>query len=312
MKRIKSVVSVFVGLVAIFMLCKWNGGIRAFASCDLNTSIEVVDTEIDNDEMHIMLGDIKVSYVLANNYGYTNFCARFNYNPSKLQVVKQKNSWQAAFTIGDAGEGQSFTFIDNHSSGILGFSTMGDFNSQSDDLVSVYFRPIPNAISETDQISDLIYAPEIETLLDLSNQHPNTDDPSGAVDYTISEQFEYFVPVSYSFKLGNINGDDNITVADAQNILLMLSAYQGVLTTDTETNVFDNDPNFSGLFIEINGVSTLVLQVADVNFDGIIDTTDASLVLQYVVEGVSGTPHPDECQIGEVQTRVKYFLCFTN
>jgi len=191
---------------------------------------------------------------------------------------------------------------------------MGDFNSQSDDLVSVYFRPIPNAISETDQISDLIYAPEIVTLLDLSNQHPNTDDPSGAVDYTISEQFKYFVPVSYNFKLGNINGDDNITVADAQNILLMLSAYQGVLTTDTETNVFDNDPNFSGLFIEINGVSTLVLQVADVNFDGIIDTTDASLVLQYAVDEVSGTPHPpaEECQIGQPQNRVLYILCFTN
>jgi hypothetical protein len=111
MKRIKSVVSVFMGLVAIFMLCKWNGGIRAFASCDLNTRIEVVDTEIDNSKMHIMLGDIKVTYVLANNNGYTNFCARFNYNPSKLQVVKQKNSWQAAFTIGDAGDGQSFTSV---------------------------------------------------------------------------------------------------------------------------------------------------------------------------------------------------------
>lgn len=235
------------------------------------------------------------------------------YNNQKLSVVYNGNN-QPAHQKGRAIDDLYSAFIVNTNydtgRGCIAIGTMGtNVEFDSGDIISVYFRPIPNMVNDSDLITDLVYSPQIQAL-SLNNNHLNPD--AQPIEYEISETFEYYDAVSYSFNLGNINGDGSITVADAQNILLMLSAYQGVLTTDTETNVFDNDPNFSGLFIEINGVSTLVLHVADVNFDGIIDTTDASLVLQYVAEGVSGTPHPDECQIGEEQTRVKYFLCFTN
>lgn len=309
----KTIIAIMLSCISMFIIIKYNhSGIRAYAVSEFNLVVEEIDSDsvINNSKMEILPGDFKVTFHVSGNTGFAIGGVAFPFNNQKLAIVYQKNVHTPACIKYDLLDGLTTTFLvntaykgDPHTT-CIGMGFIGTHNNQGDgDIISFFLRPIPNMVNSTDSISDLIYSPDIESV--STNQ-------SIPLEYDLSETFEYYDAVSYSFILGNINGDGNITVADAQNILLMLSAYQGVLTTDTETNVFDNDPNFSGLFIEINGVSTLVLQVADVNFDGIIDTTDASLVLQYVAEGVSGTPHPDECQIGLLQNRVLYILCFTN
>lgn len=121
--------------------------------------------------------------------------------------------------------------------------------------------------------------------------------------------FSYTVANSYTFMLGDINGDGYISIDDVQLLVQLVNSVTGN-ELDVDGTYTVSSTTYPGLYISINGTPTLVLRVADVNFDMIVDIDDAWDLLAYYTEViVSGQPYDGE--IGQMQTHVTYIIQFS-
>ncbi|MBR3043259.1 MAG: hypothetical protein IKI45_02100 [Oscillospiraceae bacterium] len=272
--------------------------IHAFATYEYSYRLEEVESDITN--LNVVAGDIKCTLSLSNNSsGYNLSGVRFKFDKTKFTVV-YNNAQKPSKIIGDAAAGLTVAVEVNLNSqydpeniGIFGFGTMGtDTNDCDGDVISFFLRKIPNAFSENDSISNYIYKPEIE---DLGCQISGS--PTQYPDYEVDDYFEYTKVVSYSYCLGDINGDGVVDLYDAQIGTHMLTAFHNAypnteFTTDANvTNLFpyvSSGGDYNGLYIMINGNRTLVLKVADVDYDNDIDSDDTSLLLSYYLRIMSG------------------------
>lgn len=293
--------------LALLLACK-PITIHACAANDLEVTIQEVETPTTISGVSIYTGDLKVTISISNNIGFAEMSFRFPFDTSSLTGISVSNSPSVALVIpGSIISGASCVCIFNHNDPTvgLGISISSFDNISSDgDLLSFFLRPNPNVSIEPEDIIELISPIDMESIIDEDDQ----DAP-----YTIPEEFEYTVAIPYSFYLGDIDGTVSnngyrIGLLDVQKLLQMINSYDGTLyVTATDTNFSQTD--YPGLYVMINNVPTLELRVADVNFDGIIDSTDHALLLDYYVDCIIGLE--PEGEIGQLQTHVTYVVQYS-
>ena len=294
--------------------------IHAFAAYEYGYRLEEVESDITN--LNVLSGDIKCTLTLSNNSaGYNTSGIRFKFDKTKFTVVCKNNQLPATIT-GPAGQGLTLSMNVNYEPiyedeniGIFGLGSMGeDINDSNGDVISFFLRKIPNAFSGTESITDYIFQPEIDTLGLMISGSPNV-----YPTYEIDDYFEYTQIVNYSYCLGDINGDDIVDLYDAQTVMNMITAFQNaypnaVFTTDEDVaNLFQYDSsggNYNGLYVMINGNRTLVLKVADVDYDNDIDSDDASLLLSYYIRIMSG--HTWNGDIGSIIHTETSIIMYSN
>lgn len=311
----KKIITFFtVAILTTLAFCSLNClKANAFGNYQFFTKVEEVQTNSSNNKRDLYAGDIKLTFVVSNNSGFSGFGFRFLVDHNCFTVVHNKNTNQPYYELGEAASGFMTVVSINTSTSnphtIIGTALLSSEASTEDgDIISVYLRPIPSAFTNGKNVTDCIHKPEIEEFILDNNSINPSDEP---LDYTISDTFEYYDAVSLTYMLGDVDGNDIINAGDAQIVLNIIQAYQatgtGNLTTDVE-NIDLSGINCNGLYITYNGTTILLLQVSDVNFDGIIDMDDAVEILDYYTQAMSGN-NPDS-PIGTMMTTVKYIMSF--
>jgi hypothetical protein len=252
---------------------------------------------------------LKVTLTISNNSGYGLAGFYCDSNPSKVEPVTYTSGVDAGDRVtvyGAAASGLSYYDAYNPTTGRMAFGCYGNGvtnNSNDDDIVTYYLKPKANVDITNESIENLIYAPGVNSLKKANGT---------VLSYSLPTTFTYTESsISYSYVLGDLDGNGEVTVEDAQLLDLLVDTYGPVIAIDaTDTGLtYSSTTPYQGLFISIDGVETLVLCVADVNFDGVVDGTDQHLVLVYYVNViVSGQSYSGE--IGETQTKVTYVIDF--
>lgn len=314
--------------VCLFCLTKANS-INVYAESDPNNNFycTIEEVEVANPTRGIDIGDFKLSVYIKNNLGMTNIGLQWKFNDNKLIVLKQ-NPTTPLHDVGPACPAYAtcrfkYDEEDPHF-GIVSVGAMATEAVESDGLlISFYLRPNSETFLATDSIEDLVAQPYIDMILNTDSNSPGYIPDSGHLSYEFESDVLCTTTVEYTYVLGNINGDvDNnlngiVDLTDAQRILSMISAYQAVhpgtefTTSSYVGDVFvynEQTGQYNGLFVEINGETVISLFVADVNFDNVIDSNDAALILDYYTDKVSGLT-PDSL-IGTTRTAITYTASF--
>lgn len=304
----KNVITVLLCMLTFALLLAYKPNtIRAFAANDFVVTVQEIETSFTINGENIYAGDLKVTISLTNNMGFVGIGFACPYTVSALDGVCYSNSSHSPVVIrGSLINGLSSFFDFNLNDGLFSIAISSiDVVTEDGDIVSFFLRPHPNVSIEPDNIQNLI-AP-----LDFDEFDDGEDEYS--TNYTVPEEFEYTVAIPYSFYLGDIDGTVSnngyrIGLLDVQKLLQMINSYDGTLyVTATDTNFSQTD--YPGLYVMINNVPTLELRVADVNFDGIIDSTDHALLLDYYVSCIIGLE--PEGEIGQLQTHVTYVVQYS-
>lgn len=309
----------FMSILLSFMLLAERNSLHASADESylnyISTSIKELESGIPGNN-YIHAGDYKLTLIVKESTGFTNISANIPYNTSKFSVVTGNNN-KPVFTKGDAGDHLTFSVSNNTNhyllGGLIGFSSMSTESPQIDDeIVSFYLRPTSN-FNHNDNIADLIGKPNVLNIyvIDASNPYYDPDAPDHTpLPTSTSQEFTYTQVVNYSYRLGDVNGDGYVDAYDYQSILnLLLDNQTSVISTNT-TAVDTSHGNYNSLYIMINGVNTLVLKVADVDYDNDIDSADAYILLDYYSTILSGLTWDGD--IGNVIHTETSILTFTN
>lgn len=280
--------------------------LTAHAVNDLGYEVERLDTAITVKGQTVPADSLKITVTLSNNTGYCNAGIRFPYDASALSVImdENKNPPRPLAVAGPALNSLMHEESDNIINGIAFVAvaiTGMENNTEDGDLITFFLEVSDNSHTLDDyDIDDILFPLEIEDYQDemqtpIVPQEPTT--------------FEYTTPISYTFMLGDISGDGYISIDDVQLLVQLVNSVTGN-ELDVDGTYTVSSTTYPGLYISINGTPTLVLRVADVNFDMIVDIDDAWDLLAYYTEViVSGQPYDGE--IGQMQTHVTYIIQFS-
>ncbi|MBQ6040726.1 MAG: hypothetical protein IJL32_08150 [Oscillospiraceae bacterium] len=289
---------------ALLLACK-PIAIRAYAVNDFGMTVQEIETPFTLNNTSVYAGDYKVTISVSNNNGIAAAGIYCPFSNSAFSPICISDHTHPLVSLGTVLTGVPYlsaysTNLDNFG---LSFSTLSNITGNGD-LFSFYLRPNPNASITPENITELISQIVVDEIYD-EDEEP--------LSYTIPTEFEYTVAIPYSFYLGDIDGTVSnngyrIGLLDVQKLLQMINSYDGTLyVTATDTNFSQTD--YPGLYVMINNVPTLELRVADVNFDGIIDSTDHALLLDYYVDCIIGLE--PEGEIGQLQTHVTYVVQYS-
>ena len=145
-------------------------------------------------------------------------------------------------------------------------------------------------------------------------QLQDEDSPNNTIlPHTVPEDFLYTTPVSYSYVLGNADGSNDgvVSIEDVQVIYMLIDTYGELLVGEPVTGLtYSANSFYAGLFLQINGIYTLSLEIADVNQDGYVNNADVSAVFSYYINNVA-LLDPYSTPIGQTQTQITYFVAFS-
>lgn len=295
----------FAFFCSILALILKTPSIHAFASVDFGTRVEVIDSIPPGSDPALEIGDIKVTVTVENNSGFMAGGMSSSFSTQVFTLVYKNNGkiLGGNCEIGSAHNG----YVTDHpeigrvSIGFLGYEE----DDSTGDLFCYYLRPISSTFDYMD-IGTSLYGLDVN---ELKGEH------GVSVPYVEPTTFEYTLPISYTvsssytFMLGDVNGDGYITVEDVQ-LLVQLYHISQTEELDVDGTYTVSSTTYPGLYISINGTPTLVLRVADVNRDCVINEDDAWDLLAYYTEVVvSGQPYDGE--IGQMQTHIKYIIQFS-
>lgn len=297
----------FAFFCCILALILKTPSIRAFASVEFGSRIEVVDSIPPGSDPTLQIGDIKITVTILNNTGIACGGVSFNHSSNDLSLLYEydKPNKILAYPV-DVGINiiQHITDYGNEEGLSVGFMSSISV-TDTGDFFYYYVRPKNNTFDYTN-MEDYVYGVIVDRIVETDNT---------LVQYTVPDTFEYILPISYTvanpytFMLGDINGDGYVTVEDVQ-LLVQLYHISQTEELDVDGTYTVSSTTYPGLYISINGTPTLVLRVADVNRDCVINEDDAWDLLAYYTEVVvSGQPYDGE--IGQMQTHIKYIIQFS-
>lgn len=294
-------VALICGVLALILK---TPSIRAYATVDFGTRVEVLDSDATAGNSLLQAGDIKVTVTVENNTGFSAGGFASCYSTSAFSLVYDGNT--PLYDTGPVADalGGYLTYNDEAGRVSVGMACLDD-TDLTGDFFYYYLRPLSSTYDYM-TIGDDLFGIDVDSIRNES---------ASPVPYTEPMTFEYTLPISYTvatpytFMLGDVNGDGHVAVEDIQLILQLINS-NGGNPLDVDGTYTVSSTTYPGLYISINGTPTLVLRVADVDFDGDIDEDDAYDVLAYYTEHiVSGAPYNGE--IGEMQTHITYIIVFS-
>lgn len=295
----------FAFFCCILALILKTPSIRAFASVDFGTRVEVIGSIPPGSDPALEIGDIKVTVTVENNSGFMAGAMSSSFSTQDFTLV-YKNNGNILGGNCEIGSAHGGYVTDNPEDGNVSIGFLGlEDDDSTGDLFCYYLRPISSTFDYMD-IGASLNGLEVDNLVGENN---------APVTYVEPDTFEYTLPISYTvansytFMLGDINGDGYISIDDVQLLVQLVNSVTGN-ELDVDGTYSVSSTTYPGLYISINGTPTLVLRVADVNFDMIVDIDDAWDLLAYYTEVVvSGQPYDGE--IGQMQTHIKYIIQFS-
>lgn len=277
------------------MFCK-IGVVKAYATNDeLNISVKYITSEdatkynnqqisnLNNYTVPIQTGDYAVSLSIKNNTGFTSIGYRIYYDPDVCTPV-YKNSTDALgaptklpiFDKGVAGDDVILQCALNTDQHLLGIGSMAGDTATADGIICTFFFRPSDKLFLSDEL-DIVTNHEVCEWKN-NGHNVNVHDNTG---FTL---FHYVSPtLNQNWIIGDIDQDGEITAVDAQ---LILSLYTDYTVTDGQI-IYTSE--YNGTYtLSTNPATTAdgiyVVTVSDVNSDGVVDVTDASLVLQYYTD----------------------------
>ena len=220
----------------------------------------------------------KIIVTVDKNNKFGDFCGHIPYNSNKLEVILN-NDKKPARTLGEVayewmGENNSknLMFQCSITDKVIGFATIATENCESNgDVITFYAKskinPIDNKpYTDTTPVGELIGELHMDKVLDVRTnpkeyvapKEINIISDTPPKNETVLEK-----KLKYKYKLGDVNGDDTVDVADAQKII-------NILRVKHKTEV---------------AVSFDFRESADINEDGYIDMKDAEAIFDYYVVG---------------------------
>ena len=239
----------------------------------------------------LQAGDCIVSLMLQNNTGYaaSGFAVHLS-NAYYEAYLEPGETINAAYVAGPASAGLNLTVGYNSTMNQIGFSTMsGGADCTNSGAVAYAFlkrkstapatAPVPTASTEVNQLANRakVAQPYIEVA--PYNQTPNL-------------LLEYLI--------GDIDGDGVITAYDASVLNTVISSTSVTLTAANAEAYFVASHSASGTYIDgMYEQNVFIFDVADVDQDGVLTTTDANQILDYFTS-VMISLDPDNPDIGTI------------
>ncbi|MBR3446241.1 MAG: hypothetical protein IKH27_00335 [Oscillospiraceae bacterium] len=287
---------------------------------NLLTKIEPVTCDIeveceDGELRTVYAGSWMVTIKMENNPGYANAGIRIPFDLNYIEPYRyeyksdDKKYEQIYYTLGPACD-RSTTYVTwndapynstDDKPANLSIGTMSNKNDKDDyDVVTFYLKAKPNVNLKNIPIQDVVSPPVVDKLLTADNNPVPHEEPK-KIEYesTTPPKGSYTkkVVTDYTYKLGDVNGDNIIDVEDAQAICLMLNEDETPISVNTtfdalkvyNSAIKSTNRNFKGLFFTVEGEKQLDLKVADVNGDNVVNMYDAQVILHnYTRATVSG------------------------
>lgn len=230
-------------------------------------------------------GDFEVLLTIENNTGYAGSGIRLYYDKNNFDPCMpdpgDPTSLVCYYTTGPALTGLSNSILVNRNNGRFGLTTSGNNNNTNDGLIFRVFlkrkanAPDPDAIP---YVGTAILQLVTSNNIDITNYYePTYQNISG---YVAERHF------LLDYRLGDLNGDGNVTMADSNLLssILANSTSINASTAESRARALTN-VTLDGLFH--NGYDifedTFIFSVIDINKDGVITSADITQINNYVM-----------------------------
>lgn len=230
---------------------------------------------LNSYDVTLQEGDFAVSLVIENNTGFSATGYQIKYNASLCTPLYiNQESPMPIYHRGSASSTLSFSLEINFDEHIIALGTIGSEDATDDGVIVTYFLRPNYELNEYQQT--LIITDHEATKWLNHNTSP--------VSHSSTNGFTLYLHLSSyynnSWIIGDVNNDGIASLQDAQIIQYLYTHYSvsGGIPLDVSEYVGTFELDSSGLN---TADAIFVVTVCDVNADGVIDISDAMLVLGY-------------------------------
>ncbi len=231
--------------------------------------------QIPSDSNHYFKISVFIEGISSTN-GFASISMTVPYDNTNFQAVSSQpndpNGDYPVYVLGPALTGVSPHGTSNNSVGLFAFSALGTLNNDDGELFSFLLRTSSNNTPETEVNLQALLEEDKDSLVEVEDDGNGNDIP---VIY--DHDFVYY------YILGDIDGDGYVTLDDAQNLYRIATKIaNGNAHTYEEAIALLTDLDFDGMYItDHTAALRFIMEVGDVNFDGILDEDDAFDILDY-------------------------------
>ena len=247
--------------------------------CITASEASAYNSNMNTANVQCAAGDYAVSLVITNNTGYAATGYQIIYNKVLGTAITYAVN-RPIYCVGNVLSETDLGIVPsvNLADGIFGLGTMGTVNECDSGVIITFFIRPSEALSLEDE-QELITSHHADRWLDTDSNpviHTTTNGYTLYSSHVPDSTTQYWI-------IGDIDQDGEITAVDAQ---LILSLYTDYTVTDGQI-IYTSE--YNGTYtLSTNPATTAdgiyVVTVSDVNSDGVVDVTDASLVLQYYTD----------------------------
>ena len=292
----KNVFVWLLGFFAAITICLKSGtSVRAFAATNYYLEVSVLSASeaaaIDPSGTMLQGGDYKVSFCVdvdPNAQKPIGFGLNFTYNSSYFAPIHDLNALNPTYiafhTIPSAQTGTWDVILtgvnENQSLLAITVSSTNVINFSSGEAICMYLHPTTTPVP-----SDI----EVASNLCIRNMTAANKTEMSQSEYTPTHD----VPDNHSYHdihyiVGDINNDGAVDSSDYLYFLSILQIHSSY-TSNSDVTTYLTSSDAPGLLITEQIVGTKVIfKVGDVNNDGVINSQDANLVLQYYQDDLLG------------------------
>lgn len=289
----KLLLALGLSIISMFFFFGKGASLRAFATDNvLDVAVKPLSSSeadaynnntlsLNSHDILLQEGDFAVSLVIQNNTGFAAIGYQITYNASlcaPLYTFAQNDvnhlRPKPICHRGSASSGLSFSLDINFDEHIIALGTIGEADATDDGIIVTYFLRPHYELNEYQQTT-LITDHGADKWFNHSLSPVSHSSTNG---FTLYRHFSSYN--NNSWMIGDINDDGVVSLEDAQIIQYLYTHYSvsggAPLNVSEYVGTFELDS--SGLN---NADAIFVITVCDVNADGVIDISDAMLVLSY-------------------------------
>lgn len=231
-------------------------------------------------------GDFEVLLTIENNTGYAGsgmglYYDKNNFDPC-MPDPSDPTSIECYYTTGPALINLSPSILVNRSQGRFGLTTNGTTNNTNDGLMMRVFLTRKDNAPDPDAIP---YVGTVVTqLVTAKNYDVSYYEPTCLNTGFIAER-----RFLLNYRLGDLDGDGNVTMADANLLSSILANSTSINASTAESRARAlTGVTLDGLFHNTYDIfeDTFIFSVIDINNDGVITSADITQINNYVMAGI--------------------------
>lgn len=262
-----------------------------YAEVEALTETEIVSNGYRsvNGLSGLQAGDAIVSVMLQNNSGYTTLgISTYMSNSYFEPYLTAGNMYPVAYILGSAAPNFLVSINYNEIQDRVGLTVMNSSPSSSDGAILYFF------------LKKKQNAPSSALFPTISTNVSHVINNKQYMSYTEVNPHDQTPNILLEYLIGDIDGDGVITAYDASVLNTVISSTSVTLTAANAEAYFVASHSASGTYIDgMYEQNVFIFDVADVNQDGVLTTTDADQILDYFTS-VMISLDPDNPDIGTI------------